>query len=243
MSYDRIAAIYDADMGASMLFADVDYYLRAARATAGPVVELGCGTGRVLAALLAAGIDAVGIDRSAPMLRRARQRCGGAARLLQMDMRQLAFDGGFALALLPYSLVTYLLDDHDWASLAQGLRRAVRVDGRILIDAFIPRAGLVGAGWVRDYARSVDGRWLVRHKRVRLEPDGCHRIERRYRLRAAFGGRTLVTDERIRPYTEAQLRARVERHLGAVRSIDYDYTPGRSAVGARFCTLMVQLGG
>jgi SAM-dependent methyltransferase len=239
MNYDQIAAIYDADMGASMTLPDVDYYLRAARACGGPVLELGCGTGRILAALIAAGVDAAGIDRSAPMLAQARRRCGARARLLQMDMRALAFDGDFALALLPYSLVTYLLDDVDWAALAAGLRRALRADARIVIDAFVPQSGLADVGWIRDYARPVAGHWLVRHKRVHREADGCRRIERRYRMDGAFAGRTLVTDERIRPYTPAQLVAQVERHLGPVRAVDYDYAPGRGADGARFCTLTV----
>jgi SAM-dependent methyltransferase len=243
MNYDQIAAIYDADMGASMTLPDVDYYLRAARACGGPVLELGCGTGRILAALIAAGVDAAGIDRSAPMLAQARRRCGARARLLQMDMRELAFAGDFALALLPYSLVTYLLDDADWAALATGLRRALRADAWIVIDAFIPQSGLVEVGWVRDYARPVAGHWLVRHKRVQREEDGGHRIERRYRLRGAFGGGTLTTSERIRPYTTAQLIDLVERHLGVVCAIDYDYTPGRGADGARFCTIMAQCRG
>jgi len=239
VSYDQIAAIYDADMGASMTLPDVDFYVRAARACVGPVLELGCGTGRILAALIDAGVDAVGIDRSAPMLERARRRSGAGARLLRMDMRELALDGGFALALLPYSLVTYLLDDGDWSALAKGLRRALRADGTILLDAFIPRPDLACAGWVRDYARPFEGRWLLRHKRVQREDNGCHRIERRYRLRGAFGGRTLVTRERIRPYAPTQLIALAERHLGHVLAIDYDYTLGRSADEARFCTLTV----
>jgi SAM-dependent methyltransferase len=243
MNYGQIAAIYDADMGASMTLPDVDYYLQAARACGGPVLELGCGTGRILAALIAAGIDAVGIDRSAPMLAQARRRCGARARLLQMDMRSLAFDDAFALALLPYSLVTYLLDAADWAALATGLRRALRADARIVIDAFIPKAGLAGAGWMRDYARSVDGEWLVRHKRVQREASGCHRIERRYRLRGAFGGRTLVTEESIRPYTPAQLIDLAERQLGAVCAVDHDYMPGRAADGARFCTITARCRG
>jgi hypothetical protein len=174
------------------------------------------------------------------MLAQARRRCGPRARLLQMDMRALAFHGDFALALLPYSLVTYLLDEADWLALANGLRRALRADARIVVDAFIPQVAVADAGWLPDYARRVDGRWLVRHKRVRREPGGCHRVERRYRLPGAFGGRTLVTDERIRPCTPAQLLGLVQRHLGVVREVDHDYTPGRGADGARFCTITAQ---
>ncbi|MCB1600915.1 MAG: class I SAM-dependent methyltransferase [Xanthomonadales bacterium] len=240
MSYDRIAPIYDADMGASMALPDVGYYLEQARLAAGPVLELGCGSGRVLQALLAEGLAAVGIDRSLPMLRQARLRCGSEASLLQMDMRQLALRGRFALALLPYSLVTYLLDEADWQALAQGLSQTLQERARIIIDAFIPRPQLADGRWMRDYARRHQGRWLVRHKRIQQLGDGSHRIERRYRLWGAFGGRTLCTREQIRAYAPDQLRALCEHHLGRVTRVDWDYGEAASAEQASFCTLTVQ---
>ena len=241
-AYDAIAPIYDADMGASMTLDDTGWYRALALAAGGPVLELGCGTGRVLAALRAAGVDATGVDRSGPMLRQARLRCGPTAPLLRMDLRTLALRGDFALALLPYSLVTYLLDDHDWSALAAGLRVTLRPGAQVVVDAFIPQPSLAGGGWLRDYARRVDGQWLVRHKRITPRADGCHRIERRYRLRGAFGGRTLRTTELIRPYTPERLVAQVRTHLGPVLRVDYDYTPGRSAAGARFCSVIAGIG-
>jgi len=62
----------------------------------GPVLELGCGTGRVAIPLGRAGVPLVGIDRSAPMLTRARQRVRRAklhsrVHLVRGDIRQLPF--------------------------------------------------------------------------------------------------------------------------------------------------------
>ncbi|MGE4070615.1 MAG: methyltransferase domain-containing protein [Lysobacterales bacterium] len=240
MSYDQIAPIYDADMGASMALPDVGYYLDQARLANGPLLELGCGSGRVLQALLDDGLAAVGIDRSLPMLQQARARCGSEASLLQMDMRQLALRGRFALALLPYSLVTYLLDEADWQGLAAGLSQTLKERARIIVDAFIPRPLLADGRWMRDYARRHQGRWLVRHKRIQPLNDGSHRIERRYRLAGAFHGRTLCTREQIRAYTPAQLQALCGRHLGRVSAIAWDYGQAASAEDARFCTLTVE---
>jgi len=238
-SYDAIAAIYDADMGASMACDDVGWYLRLARAAGGPVLELGCGSGRILAALRAAGVEAIGVDRSLPMLRQARQRCAADMPLLGMDLRALGLRPHFALALLPYSLCTYLLDEQDWTALAGGLRAALRPGARVVVDAFVPRAGLTGAGWLRDYARAHAGHWLVRHKRIEALADASHLIERRYRLRGAFGGRTLTTRERIRPYPPARLVEHCERHLGRVERLVYDYDDACGPQGARFCTAVV----
>lgn len=238
-AYDAIAGIYDADMGASMTLDDIGWYLAQARAAGGPVLELGCGSGRILGPLRTAGIDAVGVDLSLPMLRQARTRCGEGAALLRMDLRALGLRRHFALALLPYSLCTYLLDEQDWAALARGLLPALRPGARIVVDAFLPQPRLAGSGWLRDYARALGGEWLLRHKRIQALADGSHRIERRYRLRGAFGGRTLRTEECIRPYPPATLRSLCERHLGRVEDAVWDYDPARSSAQARFCSLVV----
>jgi hypothetical protein len=172
------------------------------------------------------------------MLAQARARLGADAPLACMDMRRLALRGRFSLALLPYSLPTYLDGEADWAALAEGLRGALAPQGHVLLDAFIPQPAAVQAGWVRDYARQVGGRWLVRHKRITPLSPGRNRIERRYRLRGAFEGRTLRTCEDIQTYTPDQLAALAERFIGPVRRIDFDYGQAATAAGARFCSLL-----
>jgi SAM-dependent methyltransferase len=239
-AYDVIAEIYDADMGASMTLDDAGYYCRLARAEQGPVLELGCGTGRLLSALMAEGVPVVGVDLSLAMLQQARLRCCGQTKLLQMDLCQLGLRGDFALVLLPYSLVTHLRDEADWEALARGLRDTIRPGAKVVVDAFIPRPQLPGSGWLRDYARCVGGRWLVRHKRVTRVSGGTHRIERRYRMKESFGGRTLRTVECIRPYRPEELLELSGRYLGKVLRIDFDYEPGIDPDNARFCTVVLQ---
>src|SRR5690348_4545115 len=79
---DRFAPFYDLEYGA--YDADLDLYRHfAAQAAVGPgqptrVLELGCGSGRVLQALAAAGHDCTGIDAAPALLARARARVDAA---------------------------------------------------------------------------------------------------------------------------------------------------------------------
>ena len=48
---------------------DAAFYLEEAKISGGPVLELGCGTGRLALPLLEAGLEIHGLDASAAMLR------------------------------------------------------------------------------------------------------------------------------------------------------------------------------
>ena len=70
------------------------FWQRLAAAQTGLILELGCGTGRLTLPVARNGARIVGIDRSTPMLARARQRLRRArvaALLLRGDIRQLPF--------------------------------------------------------------------------------------------------------------------------------------------------------
>lgn len=76
--YLSIAAHYDLEHDEYV--DDLDWYVQLMR-NAGPrVLELGCGSGRVMAALVEVGATATGIDTSAAMLERARERLAAALR-------------------------------------------------------------------------------------------------------------------------------------------------------------------
>ena len=68
--YDRCAAFYDGDYEAAGYDRDVPFYVELARESGGPVLEMGCGTGRVLLPVARAGIEIAGVDASARMLER-----------------------------------------------------------------------------------------------------------------------------------------------------------------------------
>src|SRR3989440_7827372 len=90
--YDRIAPFYDIEH--AHFNEDVDLYLNFAELRGGPLLELACGSGRLLVPLAQAGYEVTGIDSSAGMLNLARQGLeaeGVAARCKvgQQDMSTL----------------------------------------------------------------------------------------------------------------------------------------------------------
>jgi len=129
---------------------DTDFYRQLARETGGPILEVGCGTGRVAAALAADGHDVVGIDLSAPMLRLAEQRRAAlsadvAARLSfhRADMRTLDLGREFALIVTPARVFQFMLTSAAQREALVALRTHVRPNGRLVLDLFDPRLDLV----------------------------------------------------------------------------------------------------
>jgi SAM-dependent methyltransferase len=72
--WDQYAPFYDWENARTLGRRDVAFWQRMAALADGPVLELGCGTGRVSVPLARAGVALVGIDRSTSMLARAKRR-------------------------------------------------------------------------------------------------------------------------------------------------------------------------
>jgi SAM-dependent methyltransferase len=242
-SYDSIAEVYATDMGQSMAFDDIGWYRQQALAAHGRVLELGCGSGRILLPLAAAGIDMVGLDRSLPMLRqlRADARAAGIAPppVVQGDLSSLPLRGNFALILAPYSLVTYVTDDAVLVATFRQLHALTDDHGRLVVDVFVPRDVAPFDDFRRDYRRPHGAGVLEREKRIACLTDGCNRIERRYRLRDGDDAllREWTTVEVIRPRTEARLVELAAQADWRLAGTSYDYDTRDGAASAQFVSL------
>lgn len=140
--YDAVAAVV---IPASPVDGDINFYRRLAREAGGPVLDVGCGTGRVAAALAADGHDVVGIDLSAPMLRLAERRREGlpaevAARisLLRGDMATFALAREFPLVVTPSRVFQFMLTPEAQRQALSALRAHLRPGGRLVLDLFDP---------------------------------------------------------------------------------------------------------
>ncbi len=209
-NYDSIAHLYDVDMARNMPFDDIAFYVDRAAGAGGPVLELGCGNGRILLALLDRGIDAIGVDCSPGMLEELlrKARSGGhAPKLCLMDARRLAFRDAFAMVLCPYSLITYMSGVGDDVRMLEAIHAALVPGGHVIVDAFVPRANVYRARFAVDYRRPVGTAFLIRSKRVVPVAPGLNRIERRYELATADGAvmHRIHTREDVRPLAPEEL--------------------------------------
>ena len=140
--FDRFARFYDADY--RFYDEDIDLVAELARQAGGDVLELGCGTGRVLVPVAAAGCPVTGVDASPALLdiaRRKLETAGLAARadLVEQDLR--TFDAGAARFSFAYCVSNTLMHLTSAADQVRVLRRAHRhlqPGGTLLLALFNP---------------------------------------------------------------------------------------------------------
>lgn len=143
MSYDDMVRFYEIEH--EMFSEDLALYRGFAKHCGGPLLELGCGTGRLLIPLAQAGFEVTGVDRSAPMLARARQKIASlplevASRitLIQGDMRDVSLHRQFSLVFIALNTFVHLLTRQDQHQALDTATRHLSPEGRLIIDLSNP---------------------------------------------------------------------------------------------------------
>jgi SAM-dependent methyltransferase len=141
--YHDIAELYDLEHDA--FEADVDLLLNFAQVVGDPILELGCGTGRILLPLAEAGFNVVGLDTSRSMLDRAAQAIAAAGvdervTLVEGDMREseTAPGGPFGLVIFSLNSLMHLTSIEDQRAALESARRALDPRGQLIIDTMNP---------------------------------------------------------------------------------------------------------
>jgi len=156
--WDQYAPFYDWENARTMGRQDVRFWQDLARREGGPVLELGCGTGRLTMPVARTGARVVGVDRSRPMLAyattRARRLPVGQRPLLVLgDIRKLPFeDESFSVVIAPYGMLQSLTKERD---LEAALAEAARV---------LRRGAVLGIDLVPDLAAWDEYRDRVRFR-------------------------------------------------------------------------------
>lgn len=187
-----LAEIYDAEH--DPMVEDAPFVREMVRRAPGPVLDLGCGSGRLFEPLAEGGATRIaGVDGSAALLRRAELRisaverlaamaASGAIELVHGDARALgglALGGPFALV-LAVGLIPHLDGPEDALRLLTGVRRVLAAEGILVLDDLGP-----GEMPVRDLPLSVDWRRTIGGREV-VRRSALIRREAPEGLRVAF---------------------------------------------------------
>jgi SAM-dependent methyltransferase len=141
-----IAAKYYDDAYAAMDLVDAAFYVDLAKEYRGPVLEIGCGTGRVLLATAREGIEIHGLDNSAPMLAVLKEKISRESAAVQKkitlhagDMRDFRLDRKFALVTIPFRPMQHMFTVADQVAALKSAAAHVADGGTLAFDVFYPR--------------------------------------------------------------------------------------------------------
>ncbi len=126
----------------------LDFYVGLAREANGPVLEVACGTGRILLSCLQAGIEIEGLDLFEPLLNRLRIKAaaeGLSPRLYQSDMSSFSLPSRFALIIIPCNSFVHNLTQESQISCLQCCREHLLPGGVLVFDTAFPSMEIFGS--------------------------------------------------------------------------------------------------
>jgi SAM-dependent methyltransferase len=124
---------------------DVRYYVDLAEQSGGPVLEYGCGNGRIALPIARAGLSLTGVDLSAPMLADLRDRLTREpaevrrrVTVKQGDMRAVTLRRRFPLVLCTFNAFLHLYTRRDVERFLARVRSHLAPGGEFVFDINIP---------------------------------------------------------------------------------------------------------
>ena len=140
MSYSALSRYYDLEN--ADFTEDLDYWLDLAEEHGNPILELGCGTGRVLLNLARRGHAVTGVDNSPEMLARLQaklaaasgQHLAAAPQIVQAGLEDFELPQRFRLAIMPFNTFMHLLTTEAQLVALERIRRHLAPGGALALD-------------------------------------------------------------------------------------------------------------
>jgi SAM-dependent methyltransferase len=173
-TYHVIAKYYDGAYAAKQDLVDLPFYLDLAEQSRGPVLEIACGTGRVLLPIARKGIAICGVDNSQPMLDILHQNIGREPQEVrrrvtvhQGDMRSFRLNRKFPLVMIPFRPMQHMFTVEDQVAALKTAAAHLTDTGTLVFDVFYPKFDMI---WAKvgeeapemDWTSSSDPTKLVR---------------------------------------------------------------------------------
>ncbi len=238
--FDVLADLYDFDYP---ITTDVPFWVEMAKRANFPVLELGCGTGRLLIPIAKAGVLATGVDSSTRMLELAAKKARaagveGRVSFAQADMASFSLDiKGYTMCFAARNGFMHLLSQEEQESALASIREHLVDGGKLGIDVFNPKLEqVIGVRGVvaHDYTKYHPTLKRIITKRTRRTVDP---FEQRQHLTYEYD---LVSDDKtdrfsadveLRYFFRSEMSLLLEKNGFAIDDIfgDYDFSPLRSS--------------
>ena len=171
--YDTHSELYDQlYLG---LPGEQEFYVSEALKYSPPVLEIGCGTGRVTIPVAQVGVDIVGIDNSDGLLKIANEKVKniknipGNIEFINADMRDFSIDKKFNLVIIPYRAFLHMHSVEDQKKTLINIWNHLAPDGHLMMNMFFPRIDVMDS-----YVNQLGT--VVKHVKTLEKKDGNSQI-------------------------------------------------------------------
>ena len=151
-SYSISAKYYDGAYAAKADLLDLPFYVDLAKRIGGPVLEMGCGTGRVLLPVARSGIQIHGLDNSTAMLKVLRDQIGKEPAevrkrivLHEGDVRGFRGSLKYPLVTIPFRPMQHMYTVEDQVKALETAKLHLQDKGTLAFDVFFPKLELITA--------------------------------------------------------------------------------------------------
>ena len=221
--YELSAKYYDDAYAVKPDLVDLPFYVDLAKQIGGPILEMGCGTGRVLLPIARMGIEIHGLDNAPTMLGILRERIQNEPEqvrsqiaLHQGDMRQFRGQKKYALVTIPFRPMQHMYTLEDQVAALKTGAFHLDDNGILALDVFFPKFQLMDVGIGEEMlelewpARSHPGR-IVRRYFKKDAVDKIHQVFSATFIFRTYHNETLVSEEteriKLSYYAYPQLKA------------------------------------
>jgi SAM-dependent methyltransferase len=222
---------------------DLAFYVDLCRAAHGEVLELGCGTGRLLIPAAEAGCTITGLDQSGFMLKRCREKLLARApevqkrvTLVEADMTNFNLDRSYGLATVPFRPLQHLVSVAEQLSLLACVHRHLQPGGKLALDVFHPHLTMLASEVSQEETEDTpettlaDGRRMRRTFRVpaKRRAEQTNDVELIYYVRDPAGATTRIVQAfPMRYYFRFELEHLLVRSGFQVQNLfgDFDKSP------------------
>lgn len=199
---------------------DIDIYLNEAKISEHPVLELACGTGRILMELLKNGIETHGLDLSDEMLEICRKKLESeslSTKLYQNNMANFDLsDKNYGMIFCSRASFQMLENLEDAYSALMNIYRHLKEDGVFITDIFMPWQGIIENNrniWVMGpVAESGDQKLICQStNNYDLENQKQHTIYKYELYESSYLKETMLEEYRMRWYGKEEFLLMLEK--------------------------------